>query len=142
MTAFDDIFERSFERAVGNGSYNHEFISRFYDLFLARSEQIARLFENTNMAVQKTMLHDSLHLMLDFYRGGKVNADLERVANVHSRSQHDIPDVMYEQWLISLLQAVQEFDPEYDDQVEQAWREVLRPGIQFMQYRHDPAASA
>ena len=142
MTAYDEIFERSFERAVGNGSYNDEFISRFYDLFLSRSEQIARLFENTNMAVQKTMLHDSLHLMLSFYRSGKVNTELERVANVHGRTQHNIPDVMYEQWLISLMQAVQEFDPEYNSHVEQAWREVLRPGIQFMQYRHDAAVRA
>lgn len=138
----DQVFEQSFRRAVGNNSYNDAFIGRFYEIFLSSSDEIARLFAHTNMSVQKTMLHDSLHLMLDYYRNRKANPAMQRVARVHSRGEHDIAERLYVVWLDSLLQAVQEFDSEFDANVEKAWREVLAPGIAYMQSQYEPNVAA
>jgi len=32
---------------------------------------------------------------------------------------------------------VREYDPHFDDSTESAWREALRPGVEFMQSRYD-----
>ncbi|MFT6905519.1 MAG: hypothetical protein ACJAS1_002175 [Oleiphilaceae bacterium] len=39
---------------------------------------------------------------------------------------------MYDIWLDSLISTVEEFDPEFDNDIDQAWREVLAPGIAFI----------
>lgn len=128
----DDIFEGSFKRAIGNDSFNYDFITRFYNIFLDSSDDVAEMFSHTNMSVQKTMLHDSLQMMVEFYRSGEANDNMRRVAEVHSRAQHDIPSNLYDVWLDSLLQALSEFDPEFGPRVAEAWREVLGPGIEYM----------
>ena len=40
-----------------------------------------------------------------------------------------VTDDMYETWLVSLLQAVRECDPEISDEIEEQWRIVMREGI-------------
>ncbi len=137
MQDYLDIFNASYERAIGNSSYNPEFIARFYDIFLAQSEEIAERFRNTDMSAQKTMLHDSLHYMVDFFVSRKTNEYLVRVARAHSKREHDIPANLYEIWLDSLVKALKEVDPEFDDNVELAWRLVLAPGISFMKFMHE-----
>ena len=137
MQDYVDVFNASYGRAVGNSGYNRDFIGRFYEIFLSKSDQIAARFEGADMSAQKTMLHDSLQYMVDFFSSRRTNAYLERIAEIHSRSQHDIPSEMYDTWLESLIEALREFDPELDEQVELAWRLVLSPGITYMKFMHD-----
>lgn len=137
MHDYDEIFKRSFARAVGNGSYNRDFIGRFYDVFMSQSEEVSDLFKSTNMSAQKTMLHDSLQHMADFYSSRRTNEYMQHIAKIHSQSGLDIPERLYSQWLDSLLQAVSEFDPQYDESVELSWRLVLSPGITYMNFMRD-----
>ena len=44
----------------------------------------------------------------------------------------DVPPEMYEMWLDSLCEAVGKHDPEYNDELEQQWREAMKPTIQRM----------
>ncbi len=137
MQDYVDIFNASFARALKNDSYNCDFICRFYEIFLSKSDAIANLFSNTNMSAQKTMLHDSLHYMLEFFESAKTGPHMESIARVHSRPQHAIDDEMYDDWVESLMEALREFDPLFDDQVELAWRLVLSPGITYMKFVRD-----
>lgn len=137
MHDYEEIFRESFKRALGNSSYNRDFIGRFYEIFLSKSDRIAEHFKNTDMSAQKTMLHDSLHLMVEFYSSRKTNKYMERVAKVHNHAHRDIPTDMYEVWLDSLIESVKEFDVEFDDHVELSWRLVLAPGITYMKYMRD-----
>ncbi len=139
MRDYVDIFNESFKRALINDSYNCDFICRFYDIFLAKSDDIAALFASTNMSAQKTMLHDSLHHMLDFFKSTKTGPHMESIARVHSRRHHAISDEMYDHWLDALMEALKEFDPEFDEEVELAWRLVLSPGITYMKFMRDRA---
>ncbi len=62
----------------------------------------------------------------------EVTAYLRRIAEIHSRVRLDIKPELYDLWLDCLVQAVSEFDPSYDKNVELAWRNVLAHGIQIM----------
>lgn len=131
-----EIFQQSLARVIGDGAYNPDFIGRFYEIFTAKSERIADLFKHTDMAAQHAMLHDSLSFLADYALSGRPGPQLENIARVHSRSRRDIPPELYDTWLESLLEAVGEFDPEFDDEVELAWRLALTPGITYMKFMH------
>ena len=137
MKTYVDIFQRSLARAIGQGEYNHEFISRFYEIFLGRSDDIAELFHGTDMVAQRQMLHDSLVLLVDFFSSREVNPALDRIARVHARSGRDIRPELYDLWLDSLIEALSQFDPDFDAEVELSWRLVLAPGISYMKFMHN-----
>ncbi|MDH3639461.1 MAG: globin [Gammaproteobacteria bacterium] len=132
MPDASEVFRASFARAVGDTGYNDEFIQRFYDIFMAKSSEIAQMFSNTNMTVQKTMLHDSLHYLLGYYNSGVPNVHLKHIKKVHGASGANIPDRFYALWLDSLIEAVKDKDPQFDRDVEQAWRRVMAPGIEYL----------
>ena len=66
MPNYDELFADSLSRVLGNGAYNPAFIRAFYDIFLETSPAVAEKFERTDMSAQRTMLHDSLLMMVDF----------------------------------------------------------------------------
>ncbi len=88
------------------------------------------------MSAQRIMLHDSLHQLVEFYTSRRVSEYMQHIAQVHSRGGHDVPAELYEVWLSSLMQALAEYDEEFDDDVELAWRPVLAPGITYMRFMH------
>ena len=137
MQDYVDVFNASYQRAIGNSSYNRDFIGRFYDVFLSKSDRIAEHFKHVDMSTQKTMLHDSLNYMVDFFVSRRTNDYMNRIARTHSSREHDIEDNMYDTWIDSLVEALREFDPEFNDEVELAWRLVLAPGITYMKFMHD-----
>ena len=59
-----------------------------------------------------------------------------RLAKLHGRAELDITPELYDLWLDRLVQAVREFDPMFDPEIETAWRRVLEPGIEFMKSRY------
>jgi len=61
---------------------------------------------------------------------------LERLAKLHSRAELDIKPQLYDLWLDRLVQAVKEFDPMFDSEIDTAWRRVLQTGIEFMKSRY------
>jgi hemoglobin-like flavoprotein len=115
------------------------FLDRFYQLFLASSPRVAERFRNTDFERQKVMLRASLHTLLAGASdggavpgAGPIRAHLEHMAQRHGRLELDIPPDLYDLWLHCLVQAVSEHDPEFSDEVGNAWRQALRPGIDFM----------
>ncbi|MEE4277972.1 MAG: hypothetical protein V2I82_05835 [Halieaceae bacterium] len=141
MQAYTELFAASFGRIMGGGAYNPEFIDRFYSHFLAASPEVALRFENTNMSRQKTMLHDSFTTLIDFNETRQITPQLRRLGAAHGPHHSDVPPAMYTLWLDSLIRTVGEFDPEFDREVELAWRLTLAPGIAYLQhvYTHPEA---
>jgi hemoglobin-like flavoprotein len=120
-----------------NARYNDEFIADFYERFMSRSPAIARRFKNTNMSAQKTMLHDSLIYVVDYFLTEKVSDQLHHIARIHSKGERDIAPDLYDVWMDSLMETVRDFDPEYSKDVELAWRMALSPGITYMKFSYD-----
>lgn len=137
MSDYGEIFSNSYQRALGNNSYNADFIDYFYKQFLAKSDQIRSMFANTNMSAQKTMLHDSLDSLLEFYTTRKITRQMAHLAHIHGNKGHRVPHQLYDLWLDSLMEAVQQFDPQFDTDIELAWRLVLAPGITFIKFMGD-----
>jgi hemoglobin-like flavoprotein len=114
------------------------FLDRFYDLFMESSEDIRRKFEKTDFARQKKMLQDSLFVMLVAAgtTTGLAHKELSKLADRHSRQQLGIEPAWYDSWVRCLLQAVSEHDPEYRPELDDAWRESIRDGIELMKARY------
>lgn len=127
-----ELFNDSIERC----SRGPDFLRRFYTLFLASSDTVARKFEHTNLREQARMLRTSLYIMMLAGGESEKAVHLERLAKLHSRAALDIKPELYDLWLDRLVQAVKEFDPKFDPEIEAAWRRLLKPGIEFMKARY------
>ena len=136
MQDYVNTFRASYRRALGDGSYNIDFIERFYEKFISHSDQVKALFRDTDMGLQKTMLHDSLEFMVEFFVTRRSNPHMEHIAQVHGPGGKDVPMELYDLWLNCLIEAVRETDPEFSKSTEVAWRLVLTPGIAYMKMTH------
>ena len=127
-------FEASLERCLAAPT----FIQRFYAHFMLRSDEARAKFAKTDMKRQEHMLRTSLYMMLRAAQGADTGlAHLRDIARTHSQRGYDIPPHLYQHWLDSLLYVVREVDPRFDESVEEAWREGLRPAIEVMTTRYD-----
>jgi hemoglobin-like flavoprotein len=126
------LFNDSLERCTAKP----EFLSRFYDLFVGSSPEIAAKFKSTDFQRQRRMLKASLYLLIYAVEGkpeGLVH--LERMAEIHGKGRLGIPAWMYDTWFECLLTAVRESDSRFSPETEAAWQNVLREGIDFMKSR-------
>jgi len=126
------IVQQSYSRCLRSGN----FLPRFYELLLESDPAIAPMFANTEFPRQYRLLQHALGLLLS-YGNKRDDLLLERLAARHSSQAIDVPPHMYPLFVASLLQTIREFDERCSDEVEQAWREALRPGIDFMASRYD-----
>ncbi len=107
-------------------------VDRHYEIFLDCHPEIHRFFDGTDVAKYKRMLRCMHTALLLFADGDELaRQNLRRVARKHSSWELDVPEELYEFWLTSLIDAVRECDPEFSPEVEKAWHEVARKGIDF-----------
>jgi hemoglobin-like flavoprotein len=106
---------------------------------MASSPEIRAKFEATDFTRLKTMLQDSLFVMLVAAgtTSGPAHKELRKLADRLGRSGLGIKPEWYDFWLDSLLQAVAEHDPDYTPELADAWRESLRDGIELMRSRYE-----
>jgi hemoglobin-like flavoprotein len=131
------LFAQSYIRALQFTDENKKFLDRFYEIFFSKSPAIAQLFKDTDMGTQKTMLQDSILYMKDFCISKTANEHMRRIAKVHSKSGKNIPEELYDVWLDSLIEAAREYDSEFTEETERAWRIALAPGINYMKQMYD-----
>jgi hemoglobin-like flavoprotein len=127
------LFNDSLERCTAHA----EFLDQFYQTFIASSPEVAEKFKHTDFRRQKILLRTSLYMMM-LAAMGKTEAQehLKRIAQVHSRGGHDIRPELYDLWLDCLIRTVKEFDPAFSKNIENAWRTMMQPGIEFMKSRY------
>ena len=120
---FNDSLERCRQRS--------DFLTRFYELFIASSPEVAQKFATTDFERQRRVLALSLYAVVSFSQLGHRTA-LEDLGRLHSRAGRDIPPAMYDLWLSCLLVAVRECDPLCTSDSERVWRAAMEPGIEFL----------
>ena len=122
-------FNDSLDRAEANS----EFLSLFYAKFLAASPEVEQKFEGVDMRRQARMLMGSLRLILLAAQGDEeAKAQLESVAAKHSKSQANIDAELYDLWIDTLIETVEEIDPEFTRGVKQAWRDMMNFGVRCL----------
>jgi hemoglobin-like flavoprotein len=116
-----------------------QLFQRFYEHFLASSEEVREKFRNTDFRNQRRMLQTSFYMLVEYIALGwpECKAYLERIAEAHSKRGRDIPPHLYDLWLDCLLQAVKECDPHYTTEVEASWRFMMGAGIVFLKSRYE-----
>ena len=122
---FHDSFDRCNERT--------DFFDLFYQHFLSASSSIADKFAETDLDRQKRMLKKSLvMIMLARKNDAAAETYLKEIAERHSSRDLNIEPYMYEVWLECLIRSVKQCDPMFSEEVEQAWRDVMSHGIEYM----------
>ena len=125
IEAFHDSLER-----CGNAS---EFLGDFYHHFMASSPAIAAKFADTNFKAQTRMLKTSFYMsMLASDQHSEARDYLDRIAKRHNHKDLNINPEYYDIWLDSMLIAVREHDPLFNESIEEVWRSVMQPAIAYM----------
>ena len=65
---------------------------------------------------------------------------IENIGRGYSANGYHISPEVYDCWLDSLIQAVQVFDPLFNEDVDQAWRMFMASGISLMKHYCDDEA--
>jgi len=105
----------------------------FYDIFLAKSPEIPPKFANTDMERQKQDVMASVLMALRLVTFDAVAQQcISELAASHSRRSHNIKPELYDLWLDALCEAIKKHDPQYTPQLEQHWRQAMRPAIERM----------
>jgi hemoglobin-like flavoprotein len=129
---------KTYEDSLARCSADPRFFERFYEIFLAASPKIAEKFAHTDFEKQRKALAASLHQMQLAVTDGQGGPEqhLAHLAERHSSRDLGIGSEYYDYWLDSLLQAVRESDPKFDDEVLGAWDRVMSAGIAFLLSRY------
>lgn len=129
------IFEASLARCLSQ----ERFLDLFYEKFLGSSPKVRAKFAHTDFVHQRRALKASLHLILlaaeDPDHGPA--RYLEEVADRHSTRDLDIGAELYDLWLDTLLETVDECDRECRPAVRKAWEEVMMVGIRYLCERYN-----
>ena len=112
-----------------------DFFTDFYDRLLASDPAVPPMFASTEFPKQHKLLQHGLGLLLS-YANRPDDTLLERIAARHSAGGVNVLPDMYPLFVDALVDTVREHDVRFDEEVEAAWREAVRPGIEFMQSRY------
>lgn len=83
------------------------------------------------MAAQRHLLrHGVMQLML--VARGMSDRKLRELGESHNRHNHNINPEWYSLWEQSLLKTVRDRDPQWAPGLHQAWRDVLKRGIDLI----------
>ena len=109
------------------------FFDSFYARFLGKNDEISPKFAGTDFKKQNNLLKASLY-MLVLYREGEeaVEKALEQIGRTHGRDGYDIRPELYELWLDSLCETVEECDPQCTPELVEMWRTRMRGGIDYI----------
>jgi len=123
-----DLAQASYDRCRPSEA----FMTDFYEAFLASDPTIPPLFAQTDFSRQKRLLQHALGLLMSFARRPNPNL-LERIAERHGPADLNIPLEHYPLWVKAVLVAVQKHDPQFSDEISEAWKAALAPGIRYME---------
>jgi hemoglobin-like flavoprotein len=130
-----ELFNDSLARCVRSG----DFFQRFYEVFVASSDEVRDKFRTTDFRRQRRVLQTSFYMLVEYMVLGwpECKAYLERIAAAHSKQGRDISPRLYDLWLDCLLRTVKEKDTMYSKEVESAWRSMMGAGIDFLKARYN-----
>jgi len=137
MIDYEEVFNTSYWRATLAVKEGIGFFDSFYERFLNSDHEVEEKFKNTDMDAQKRMLKESLLNMSSFFVTKVADDYLQKISRIHSKPNRNIEPHLYDLWLECLIKTVRDYDPEFQRDVELAWRLVMAPGIVYMKFQYD-----
>jgi len=123
--------ERVFQ-SYGRACSDARFFEEFYKNFICKSDGIRAMFVDTDMSAQRGLLRGGI-MWLVMHARGMSDTKIRALGESHSRKHMNIHPSLYGYWLDALLETLHVFDPDFNLELDQIWREVLRPGIKLIQ---------
>ena len=123
MNDVDLVFQ-----SYGRSCNQPAFYQTFYDIFMGKSADIRAKFVNTEMSAQHGLLRGGI-MWLIMHARGMSDSKIRALGKSHSRGQLDIHPSHYALWLDALMETLYKHDPEFNLQLELAWRRTLEPSI-------------
>lgn len=115
-------------QSYGRCCKSDDFFEDFYEHFLQSSEEVRSKFVKTNMVAQKTLLRQGIMNLVMVARG-MPDTKLRQLGETHSRHGFNIPGHLYDLWIHSLVTTIKKHDPNYTNDIREAWFDVLNQGI-------------
>jgi hemoglobin-like flavoprotein len=116
-----------------------DFLLNFYGIFMGSSDEVREKFKNTDLERQTRILAESLWVMAVAAQAPPESpawGDLPRLAALHGRYNLDIQPELYDGWLDCLVEAARRHDPQFSPEIEEAWRQTLGVGIEYMRSKY------
>ena len=117
---------------MGSAVNGVPFRDAFLDNLLRSSPEVAQKMIHGDLEAFRATLMLSIDHLARYYISSEPSAILQGAARRQSRGERNIEPHLYEFFLQALLQTVQRYDAKYDEEVGQAWKVVLRPGLEYM----------
>ncbi len=119
--------------SYGRAISRRQFMNRFYELFMNSSPIVAHKLAATDIEKQQELLSQAVNMVILFPQGNKIATNaIKRIRESHHRDGLDIKPEYYSFWVDSLVMALAEHDPEFDNELEQAWRKVVQNAIDYI----------
>ncbi len=110
---------------------NPAFLRIFYEHLLDISPEIKAMFGDSNMESHIKIVQKSLETMASVANNEQSSMEyLQEIAEKH-KSMRLKPEY-FKFWEISLLATIAKCDPEYDEKIRRAWKDMLSKGINFL----------
>jgi len=123
--------------SYGRAISKRQFLDRFYDLFMSSSPIVERKLASTDIAKQQELLSQAVNMVILFPQGNKIARNaINRIRQSHNRDRLDIRPEYYRFWIDSLIVALSEYDPDFNDELDRAWRKVAQEAIDFIAEGH------
>ena len=119
-------------QSYGRACVQPKFFAEFYKIFMGKSHEIKSMFVQTDMETQRGLLRGGI-LWLIMHARGMSDTKIRALGESHSKKKMDINPIHYNDWLDALIEAVEKFDPECTQEISDAWRTTLTPGIKIIQ---------
>ena len=128
-----------FRQSLARCKQHDDFLDRFYERFMASSDEVRQKFVDTDFTGQKKRMIESLAVAADVIEGdAAAMRHLHERAESHSQSALNIKPALYDYWLDSLLATAEECDAEFSPEIGDAWRKVLGHIIGYMRAHYRP----
>jgi len=122
---YADIHQ-SFNRCL----QRRDFLRRFYTLFVNSHADIAAKFRDTDWDQQIHLLRHGISASILYAGGGDLgDHEIDRLVRSHGRRGYGIERWMYDNWLDALIRTLRETDSQFNDELEQRWRDAMRVAI-------------
>ncbi len=122
-----------FLQSLDRCCHDENFIPSFYERFLASSDEVKSKFQNTDFEEQNQKLIRSLRLAADATSGlPEALREVRERAETHDRHHLNIKPHFYDVWLESVIETASDYDMEWSEQIEAAWRKTLGHVIEHM----------
>lgn len=109
---------------------NDQFLTTFYEIFLRKDHRIPEYFKNTNFDRQKIVLRNALDYMIMYAEGSTIAfTKIEDLGYRHDRNHLNIPVNLYSCWQDSLMETIENYDSEFNQEIKDSWIYVLSFGI-------------